>query len=73
MIDADKAREILNEIAADEWGRPILDHLAAKWALQRISELERLVNSQAERIAMQSELLSSVSEKRWVKHDPSDN
>lgn len=66
MIDADKALAILNEIAADEWGRPILDHLAAQWALDRIAELEAMILSQADRIAQQSELLSAAAEKRWV-------
>lgn len=66
MIDSDKAKAILKEIAADEWGRPILDHLAAQWALARIAELEAMVLSQADRIAMQSELLSAVAEKRWT-------
>lgn len=35
-----KARKILAEISYDEWCRPIMDHLAAKWALDRITQLE---------------------------------
>lgn len=36
-----QAREIISKIDVAGWWRPIVDHLAARWALDRIAELER--------------------------------
>lgn len=60
-------KDVLREISADEWDRPIMDSVAAQWALDRIEELESLVRSQAERIAAQSELLSKRAVKPLAK------
>ena len=53
-MDKDKAIVILNESACDEWDRPILDHLAARWALAEIerlrAEIERLENQEPDSV-----------------------
>ena len=58
-----QASEIISKIDVAGWWRPIVDHLAARWALDRIAELERLNEALAERVAAQAEMLAKRAEK----------
>ena len=40
VIDRETALAQLEDIASDEWYRPLLDHMAAKWAIDKIEALE---------------------------------